>query len=74
MCKRGENTKKKGKNASVTRHHVVSHNWMSRLVKGALRVGAGEADHLAAENITMGGNTLQDCQEAIRLGTPHIRL
>ena len=50
------------------KHHDVSDNWMMRLREGGLRIGAGEADHVPAENVTMEANMIQDCREAIRLG------
>ena len=53
------------------RHHVLSHNWFMGLKAGALSVGAGDEIHVAAENITLTDNTMQNCYEALRLGASY---
>ena len=50
------------------KHHIIKDNWMSRLKDGGLRIYAGGPDHVAAENVTMESNTMEDCFEAVQLG------
>ena len=50
------------------RHHVIRDNWFTGVRAGALSVGAGDSIHVAAENITLEDNTMEDCFEALRLG------
>ena len=53
------------------RHHVITNNWFRDLRSGALSVGAGDDIHVAAENITLADNSMEDCYEALRLGASY---
>ena len=52
-------------------NHIVSNNWFAHLRKGAILVNAGDGEatsgHKRAGNITIRGNTLQDCEDGLSL-------
>ena len=53
------------------RHHVIAHNWLMGLKAGALSVGAGDEIHVAAGNISLENNNMQNCFQALRLGASY---
>ena len=53
------------------RHHVIAHNWLMGLKAGALSVGAGDEIHVAAGNISLENNNIQNCFLALRLGASY---
>ena len=52
-------------------NHIVSNNWFSDLKKGAISVNAGDGNetsgHMRAGNITIRGNTIQECKDGLDL-------
>ena len=52
-------------------NHFASNNWFSNLQKGAILVNAGDGNetsgHVRAGNITIQGNTIEECKEGLDL-------
>ena len=53
------------------KHHMISKNWFMEVTEMAVSVEAGEDSHVAAENITIESNTMEDRNDALKLGASY---
>ena len=58
-------------------NHIVSNNWFSDLIKGAILVNTGDGNeisgHMGAANITIRGNTIQECEDGLDIDSGYSR-